>query len=286
LNRFAVMMAGGLSWSDVGSAERAKLFGGLAREVFERIGKHYGQDPATVFDIVAPEAAGRSRSGVDFIRPPSLAFEPKVAERVFNGLAREAGVRVVLDSRARTVAKEGARIAKAHEDYLRGLFHFLRTDPRVPAHVREETARFGLPKDEFIDTGHWPHRLYVREARRMVSDFVMTEHHILNQRVAPDGIALATPGQLNPDLLLRALCERRHFVSFFNDLQAAADHPAMPAAQHFATKGFFASYDANLDEPRRPLTSAPLGLQPPRSRSGVLRLPLQSIFASREDVKP
>jgi len=407
------MMAGGLSWSDVGSAERAKLFGGLAREVFERIGKHYGQDPAKVFDVVAPETAGRSRSGVDFIRPPSLAFEPKVAERVFNELARAAGVKVLLDSRARAVVKEPAhtrrvdrgpvsnfgakdnsgsernnqplaariirveledggavaakmfidatyegdlmalagvshtvgresnsqygetingvrgpqhgppsgrfsvkvdpfvkagdpssgllpliaggapeplgsadkhiqsynyrlcltddpanrvpldppanyepahwellgryivamtqsgakltlrsfckydplpnrkydfnnrwpistdllggadgwpegtaeeraRIARAHEDYLRGFFHFLRTDPRVPANVCEETARFGLPKDEFTDNGHWPHQLYVREARRMVSDFVMTENHIRNRLVAPDGIALAT----------------------------------------------------------------------------------------------
>lgn len=63
------MMAGGLSWSDVGSAERSKLFGGLAREVFERIGKHYGQDPKTVFDVTAPETEGRTRSGVDFLRP-------------------------------------------------------------------------------------------------------------------------------------------------------------------------------------------------------------------------
>lgn len=48
---------------------------------------------------------------------------------------------------------------------------------------------------------------------------------------------------------LRALCDKRHFVSFFNDLQAAADHPVMPAAQYFSTKGYFAGYDANLDEP-------------------------------------
>lgn len=58
-----------------------------------------------------------------------------------------------------------------------------------------------------------------------------------------------TPGRLDPDLLLRALCERRHFVSFFNDLEASANHPAMPAAQYFATKGFFPDYDARLDEP-------------------------------------
>jgi hypothetical protein len=58
-----------------------------------------------------------------------------------------------------------------------------------------------------------------------------------------------TPGQLDSDLLLLALCKNRHFVTFFNDLQAGANHPAMPAAQFFSTKGFFANYDARLDEP-------------------------------------
>lgn len=377
------MMAGGLSWSDVGSAEKAKLFGGLAREVYERIGKHYGQDPKTVFDVTAPEGEGRSRKGVDFIRPPSLAFEPKVAEKVFTEMACEAGVQVRFGVAIESVAKEGtrlqklklndgtaiaakvfidatyegdlmaragvsytlgresnaqydekgngvcgpergpsngrftvkvdpfvkpgdpasgllplitgeapgplgsadkriqsynyrlcltddpanrvpldppanydashwellgryieamkaggakltlrnfckydplpnrkydfnnrwpistdllggadgwpegsaadrARIAKAHEDYLRGFFHFLRTDPRVPENVREETAHFGLPRDEFTANGHWPHQIYVREARRMVSDLVMTEHHIRNERVAPRPVSLAT----------------------------------------------------------------------------------------------
>jgi hypothetical protein len=91
-------------------------------------------------------------------------------------------------------AAERERIAKAHEDYLRGFFHFLATDPRVPSNVRAETARFGLPRDEFTDNRHWPHQLYVREARRMVSDLVMTEHHIRNERLAPDPVSLATYG--------------------------------------------------------------------------------------------
>ncbi len=56
-----------------------------------------------------------------------------------------------------------------------------------------------------------------------------------------------TPGALDADLLVRTLCHHRHFVSFFNDLEALADHPAMPAAQYFATKGFFADYNAHLD---------------------------------------
>ena len=58
-----------------------------------------------------------------------------------------------------------------------------------------------------------------------------------------------TPGKLDPDLLVRTLVTNKHFVTFFNDLEAAADHPAMPAAQYFGTKSFFESYDARLDEP-------------------------------------
>lgn len=58
-----------------------------------------------------------------------------------------------------------------------------------------------------------------------------------------------TPGKLDPDLLVRTLVTNRHFVTFFNDLEAAADHAAMPAAQYFGTKTFFESYDARLDEP-------------------------------------
>jgi hypothetical protein len=57
-----------------------------------------------------------------------------------------------------------------------------------------------------------------------------------------------TPGTLDADLLLRKLCQDSHFVSFFNDLEALANHPAMPAAQYFATRGFFTNYNARLDE--------------------------------------
>lgn len=89
---------------------------------------------------------------------------------------------------------ERETIAKAHEDYHRGLLHFLATDPRVPEQVRSDMKRFGLPKDEFQDTDGWPHQIYVREARRMVSDLVLTEHHTFGREVAPKAVSLGSYG--------------------------------------------------------------------------------------------
>jgi hypothetical protein len=84
-----------------------------------------------------------------------------------------------------------ARIWKAHEDYTRGFLHFLATSRRVPETMRKEMQSWGLCRDEFPDSGGWPHQLYVREARRMVSDYVMTEHNCVRSLSLPDVIGLA-----------------------------------------------------------------------------------------------
>src|SRR6266540_6350830 len=84
-----------------------------------------------------------------------------------------------------------ARIRREHEDYTRGFIHFLATDSRVPENIRAEVQQFGPCKDEFLDTGGWPNQLYVREARRLVSDHVMTEHHCRGEEFAADSIGLA-----------------------------------------------------------------------------------------------
>jgi hypothetical protein len=88
-----------------------------------------------------------------------------------------------------------AAIFQDHINYQQGFLWFLGNDPRVPAPIRASVAKYGLPVDEFTNTGGWPHHLYIREARRMVSDYVMTEHNVMRAErpsyTVSDGIGVA-----------------------------------------------------------------------------------------------
>ncbi len=82
-------------------------------------------------------------------------------------------------------------LAKEHENWQRGLIWTLQNHARVPLSIRNSYASWGLPADEFTDNGNWPWQLYVREARRMVSDYVMHQGHCSGEMVAEDSIGLA-----------------------------------------------------------------------------------------------
>jgi hypothetical protein len=85
-------------------------------------------------------------------------------------------------------------IVQEHERYQKGLLYFIATDQRVPKDVQAEFQTWGLAGDEFVDNGHWPHQIYVREARRMVGRFVMTEHELLKRRPTPDPVGMGSYG--------------------------------------------------------------------------------------------
>ncbi len=82
-------------------------------------------------------------------------------------------------------------IVRLHENYTKGLLYFLGHDERVPKPLRDEMLMWGYPADEYPDNGHWSHQLYIREARRMIGAYVMTQHNCEGKRKVHDGIGMA-----------------------------------------------------------------------------------------------
>lgn len=87
-----------------------------------------------------------------------------------------------------------ARIWKSQQDFVRGMTHFLRTDPAVPEKQRALARSAGLAKGIFDETRGYPHQLYVREARRMVSDYVVTQRDLEGKGTPEDAVGLASYG--------------------------------------------------------------------------------------------
>ncbi|MBA3974516.1 MAG: FAD-dependent oxidoreductase [Candidatus Solibacter sp.] len=88
------------------------------------------------------------------------------------------------------------RIWKDHEDYQKGFYYFLANDPRVPKPLQDQMNQWGLAKDEFTGTGHWPNQLYVREARRMIGEYVAVQKDLQTDLLKPDAVGM---GSYNSD---------------------------------------------------------------------------------------
>ncbi|MBS1858003.1 MAG: FAD-dependent oxidoreductase [Acidobacteria bacterium] len=117
-------------------------------------------------------------------------------------------------------------IWKDHEDYTKGFFWFLAHDPRVPASLQKEANEWGLARDEFPDNGHFPNQLYIREARRMVGEYVMTQKDIQTDLAKPDPIGM---GSYNSDSHnVQRVVNQDGFVRNEGDMQVAVKPYQIP----------------------------------------------------------
>lgn len=88
-------------------------------------------------------------------------------------------------------------IWEEHRSWAHGLLYFLANDESVPDALRARAREWGLTKDEFVDTDGWPHQMYIREARRMTGEFVLTERDLLKDVEKYDSVAMS---QYNIDI--------------------------------------------------------------------------------------
>jgi hypothetical protein len=172
----------------------------------------------------ATEAAGRPLTLVDVMKPDALGRHHKTDVNN-NGAVSTDFIGGSWDYPDATY-KTRDRIWQAHADYVAGFLYFLANDPQVPRTLQAEMNKWGLAKDEFIDTNHWPHQLYVREARRMVGEYVMTQKDIQTSLAKPDPIGM---GSYNSDSHnIQRIVNADGFVENEGDMQVAVTPYQIP----------------------------------------------------------
>ena len=103
-------------------------------------------------------------------------------------------------------------IEQEQQTYIRGFLWTMANNPRVPEAIRKRTAAYGLCKDEFTDNGGWPWMIYIREARRVVGDYVMTQHDCEGKKTAPDPVAIGSFG-MDSHVVQHFVTERGFVIS-------------------------------------------------------------------------
>ncbi len=119
-----------------------------------------------------------------------------------------------------------AEIWLEHILYMQGLFYFLANDSRVPDALRQEMSHWGLAKDEFRDTDHWPNQLYIRESRRLIGEYVMVQKDLQTELTKPDPIGM---GSYNSDSHnVQRIVDANGFARNEGDMQVAVKPYQIP----------------------------------------------------------
>lgn len=154
-----------------------------------------GYDPAD-FELARRLLDHYRRSGFELTAGWMIGLEPNLPHDKCDANSLGPYSLSVLDGSAwrypEADPEQREEIRLHHLHHAQDFVYFLGHDDAVPRHVRQEILRWGLPPDEFADTGHLPHQLYVREARRLQGETVLTQHDLTTARPRPDVVALGS----------------------------------------------------------------------------------------------
>jgi len=146
-------------------------------------------DPAR-FEVVRRYFAQEKRPHLlwDLYRLPGNKFDAN------NGIGKQFSMGLVGACNGWSEADEAGRatIWETHKQYTLEMYHFLTTDPAVPTHIREEYAKLGLCRDEFPEYDHWSPQLYVREGRRMIGEYIVSQKDIMEEPKKDDAIVVSS----------------------------------------------------------------------------------------------
>jgi hypothetical protein len=159
-------------------------------------------DPANRVPIEMPQGYNAARFGL--VRNYVKALGDQIQIRDFAGISKMPNNKTDLNAAIVSTNLLGAglpyieadfqtraRILEEHRSWAQGLLYFLANDPVVPERFRNDIAQWGLARDEFTDTGHWPHQLYIREARRMLGEYVLTQDDLVKNTKKYDSVGMA-----------------------------------------------------------------------------------------------